>query len=276
MISVKKMSEVVIKWTLFLVLTGICIVPFYMMFINATHTNADIAFRIQLLPGRAFVRNYQNMQVYLNIWQYLINSLTVALPSTVLAGYFGSLAAYGFAMFNFKGKEVLFATVIATMMIPYQLSLLGYFQMAVQVGLVNNYLPIILPALAHAATVFWMRAHIQSVVNPSLIEAAKIDGYHQFGIFNFIVLPLAKTGLFTISIFNFIAVWNDFMTPLIFLQVQAKFTVSVGIAVLRAMDLSDQGITYTAVALSILPVLIMYLFLNSKITAGIASGGVKG
>ena len=274
--SIRKIPGVLIKYSLLGLLCAVCIIPFFMLFINATHSNADIAYKIQLLPGRFFFRNYQNMKVFLNIWQYLINSLTVALPSTLLSAYFCTMAAYGFAMFRFKGKNILFAVVLGTMMIPYQLSLLGYFQMAVQVGLVNSYLPIILPALANAGTVFWMRAHIESVISPSLIEAAKIDGYNEFGIFNRIVLPLCKTGLFTISIFNFIHAWNDFMTPLIFLTEQAKFTVSVGIAVLRAMDGNDQGITYAAVALSIVPVLIMYLFLNSKITAGIASGGVKG
>jgi multiple sugar transport system permease protein len=247
-----------------------------MMFINATHANADIAYKIQLFPGRFFLKNYQNMNVFLNIWQYLFNSLIIALPSTLLTGYFGTMAAYGFAMFKFKGRNILFAMVLGTMMIPYQLSLLGYFQMAALAGLVDSFIPIILPSIANAATVFWMRGHIESVINPSLLEAAKIDGYHDFGIFNRIVLPLCKTGLFTISIFNFIGVWNDFMTPLIFLTDQAKFTVSVGIATLRAMDLSDQGVTYVAVALSIAPILIMYLFLNSKITAGITSGGVKG
>jgi multiple sugar transport system permease protein len=273
---IKKIIGSTLKYSWLFLLVALCIIPFYMVMLNSTHANADIAYKIQVFPGKFFFINYTNLKTFLNIWRYLYNSLVTSLPNTIFAGYVGTMAAYGFAMFRFRGKNVLFAFVLATMMIPYQLSLLGYFQMATRIGLVDSYIPIILPSLANTATVFWMRAYIESVISSSFIEAAKIDGYSALGIFNKIILPLCKTGLFTISIFNFVGAWNDYITPLIFLTTQAKFTVSVGIASLRAMELMDMGVTYVAVALSILPVLLMYIFLNSKITAGITAGSVKG
>lgn len=260
----------------FLLLSAVCIIPFYMMIINATLPNADIAYKINLLPGKFFLKNYESLKIFINIWGYLGNSVLIALPSTVLAAYFGTMAAYGFAKFKFRGNGMLFGLVLATMMIPYQLSLLGFFQMAAKANLVDTYWPIILPSIANAGTVFWMKGYIESVINDSLIEAARLDGYNELAVFNKVILPLSRVGVVTISIFNFVHAWNDYMTPLIFLNTVTKYPISVGIAALKGVEGQDQGVTYAALALSIMPIIIVYLFLNSRITGGITAGGVKG
>lgn len=257
-------------------LAVICILPFYIMIINSTHANSDIARGVNLLPGTNFFTNYKNMSVSVSIFRSLRNSVFVAVSSTLLTGYFGTMAAYGFAMYKFRGSGVLFWVVLSTMMIPFQLSLLGIYRMASILHLLNSYWPIIFPAIANAGTVFWMRSHIESVIDLSYVEAARVDGYSELGIFHTIILPLSRMGIITISILNFVHVWNDYMTPVMMLSDMKLFTVPVSIAILKSAEAMDQGAVYCGVALSIVPIIIIYLVLNSQITSGITTGGIKG
>ena len=170
----------------------------------------------------------------------------------------------------------MFAIALATMMIPTQLSLLGIYQASAKMKLLNTYWPIILPYVANTATLFWLRQYIEGTIDNGFIEAARIDGYSEIGIFHNIILPLSRVGIFTISIFNFVHVWNDYISPVMFISKNAKVPLSVAIAIVKAADFQDQGAIYAGVTISVLPILVVYLFLNSKITGGLTAGGIKG
>jgi len=258
------------------ILLIICILPFYNMIINATLPNHLIASRINMLPGTMTRANYGTMRQFVDMFGALRNSLIIAVPGTLLTAYFGTMAAYGFSRFRFKGRNLLFTLVLSTLMIPHQLTLIGMFQIANAMRLTDTYWFVILPAVANAMTVFWMRAHISSTLDSAFLDAARMDGYSELRIFHAIVIPLSRVGIMTISILNFVGIWNDFMTPLVMLNTQRLFPASVIVAILRGVEGSDQGAVYLGVALSVIPILVIYLMLNSKITAGITSGGVKG
>jgi multiple sugar transport system permease protein len=259
-----------------ILLSAVCVIPFYVMMINATRTNAEISVAVSFFPGRNLVRNYAKLNDTINMLGALRNSVIIASLSTVLTGYFGAMAAYGFAKFRFKGRSLLFALTLSTMMIPFQLCYIGLYQAVARLHLINTFWPIIVPAMANAATVFWMRNHMTSVVDTAYMEAARIDGYSEMAIFHAIVLPLARNGLFTVSIFNFVNAWNDYIAPLIFLYSNERFPLSLAIAVVKQADFQDQGAIYAGVAMSVLPILIVYGFLSSKIISGISVGGIKG
>lgn len=265
-----------IQYFLLMLLAAICIVPFYVMLINATRTNAQISVSISFLPGTNLRQNIKNMNETINMLVSFRNSIIISLPSTILAGYFGTMAAYGFSKFRFRGRNLMFAIALATMMIPMQLSLLGIYQASAKLKLLNTYWPIILPWIANTATLFWLRQYIDSTIDNGFIEAARIDGYSELGIFHRIILPLSREGIFTISIFNFVHAWNDYISPVLFVSKNARFPLSVAIAVVKAKDFQDQGAIYAGVAVSVLPILIVYLFLNSRITGGLTAGGIKG
>jgi len=274
--DLKKMTGRFIQYFLLMLLAAICIVPFYVMLINATRTNAQISVSISFLPGTNLRQNIKNMNETINMLVSFRNSIIISLPSTILAGYFGTMAAYGFSKFRFRGRNLMFAIALATMMIPMQLSLLGIYQASAKLKLLNTYWPIILPWIANTATLFWLRQYIDSTIDNGFIEAARIDGYSELGIFHRIILPLSREGIFTISIFNFVHAWNDYISPVLFVSKNARFPLSVAIAVVKAKDFQDQGAIYAGVAVSVLPILIVYLFLNSKITGGLTAGGIKG
>mgnify|MGYP000825764670 CR=1 FL=1 len=137
------------------------------------------------------------------------NSLKVAVPSTLLCAYFSAMTAYALAMYKFKGNKVLFMTILIFMMIPGQLGLIGFYNLCTKLHLVNSYIPLIIPAIASPGTVFFLRQYVLSVMPPSLIEAARIDGSGEFRTFNSIVLPLMKPAIAVQAIFTFVANWNN-------------------------------------------------------------------
>ena len=265
-----------IQYSLLALLAVICVAPFYIMLVNATRASHDIVQRLSFIPGRSLLTNFKNLSPAIDIFGALKNSILIAVPSTLLTGYFGTMAAYGFCKFNFKGRNLLYGLALCTLMIPAQLSLLGIYQVAGQLKLLNTFWPIVLPSICNVSTVFWMRSHMQSTLDSAYIEAARIDGYTELGIFNWIVIPLSRAGLFTISIFNFVNAWNDYIGPLMFLSRNAKFPLSLAVAIVKQTELKDQGVIYTAISFTVLPILLVYFFLNPKITGGITAGGVKG
>ena len=261
----------------FLILTAVtCIVPFYIMFINATHPNADIIARIELVPGRSIAANMKWLSQYIQPTRMILNSIFISVISTALAAYVGALAAYGFSKFRFRGRKALFWVVLATMMIPTQMSLIGLAQISQKLGILGSYWPVILPSMASASTVFWLRAHFSESVHNSLIEAARVEGYSELAIFHRIALPLSTTGIATISIFNFVGAWNNYLVPLALLSNVKKFPISVGIAIIRTVDPRNLGGVYLSLAISVIPILIIFACLSRFILAGLSSGAVKG
>jgi multiple sugar transport system permease protein len=254
----------------------VSIVPFYMMVINSTHTNVEISQRVWLTPGSALLDNYLIIQNKVNIWQGFIASVIITAPSVALSAFFSTLTAYGFAKFNFKGKEILFWIILGTMMVPQQLGLIGYYDLLSKFRLIDNFLPLILPTAANAAMVFFIRAYIESSISDSLIEAAIIDGASEWYIFLRIIFPLAMPSVATMSIFTFINKWNDLITPLVLLNSAKKFPMPVVVSNIRGLYESNFGAIYLGVTISIIPIIIVVVTFSRSIIKGLTIGAVKG
>ncbi len=258
------------------ILAFLSVMPFYITMINATHTDVSIVSNLNLLPGSNLQRNFQHVSRSMNIWRGFANSLTVSIPSVVLSLYFGAMTAYGFAKYRFRFSNALFFFVIMTLMVPMQLGLVGYFLLHSRLGLLDTYVPLILPWIAHPPTVFFMKMYIDSAIPDELIEAGRIDGSTEFGTFNRLILPLLTPALATLAIFNFVGSWNNFIMPLTILFSRDRFTLPLLVAMLRGVYADNYGAIYLGVAMSILPIIVVYAFVSRRIIGGLVVGAVKG
>lgn len=258
------------------ILALICIIPFYNIFINATHSSAAITTSYQLLPGNYLARNYETLTAYANVWRAFANSLIIALCCTVLSAYFGSLTAYGFAKYKFRFRGALFWILLATMMLPSQLSLIGYFQLMDTLKLLDNPTALVLPSIANASAVFFIRQFISSSIPDSLIESARLDGCNELRIFHSIVFPMITPAVFTQAIFIFVTSWNNFLQPLILIFSPEKLTLPVVIQQMSGTYNSDYGVIYLGVAIAVIPILVFAAIFLKKIVGGLTVGAVKG
>lgn len=257
------------------------IFPFYIMIINATRSSADIQQGLSLIPGTMFLTNIAKLSslsagVGTPVMKAMINSLTISVPATLFTVYFSSMTAYGVYVYNFKLRKIAWSFILGIMMIPTQVSIIGFYKFMIQVGLNDSYLPLILPAIAAPSTVFFMRQYMKTALPLEIIDAARIDGSGEFYTFNTIATPLMKPALATQAIFAFIASWNNLYTPSIILSSSTKYTLPMFVQVLRSEQFrSDYGVIYVGLLLTVLPLFIVYFALSKYIIAGVALGGVK-
>ena len=254
--------------------------PFYVMLVNATRTSVEIQTHFSLIPSGSFLENYNKLIAQCNanvpLWKYMVNSLIIAVSSTVLGVYFSTMTAYGVTIYKFKGSGLIWAFIMGIMMIPAQVSSIGFYRFMYQLGLGNSYIPIILPALAAPATVFFMRQYMISALPKEIIDAARIDGCGEFRIFNTMAVPLMKPAIATQCIFAFIGSWNNFYTPSMLLTSQDKYTLPMFVQIMRGERFrTDFGIIYVGLVITIAPIFIVYCLLSKYIIAGVALGGVK-
>jgi multiple sugar transport system permease protein len=246
------------------------------MIVNSTRTNVEITRGLSVLPGKALITNYGILMEKIDIWRGFRNSLIIAVPFTILSAYFGALTAYGFAVYNFKYKNFLFGFILATMMIPQQLGLIGYFELNNKLGLLDTYIPLIIPALTNTMTIFFLKQYVEQSLPKSLVEAARIDGAGEFMIFNKISLPIMLPAIATMSIFNFVGSWNNYISPLVLLFTREKYPLPVLISIVRGSAYrTNYGAMYLAIAISVVPILIAFSVLSKYIINGLTIGAVK-
>ncbi|TGY42309.1 carbohydrate ABC transporter permease [Clostridium sartagoforme] len=263
---------------LFLIILSItCLAPFMMMLINATRSNQEIMSGFTLIPGNSLGDNWEIMTQYFNIFRGIGNSLFVSVCVTALTAYFSALTAYGFAIYKFKGSNLIFTIILVLMMVPSQLGLLGFYDLVNAMGLMDSYLPLIIPAIANPFVVFFLKQYLQSVLPKTVIEAARIDGASEIKTFHKIGLPIMMPGIATIAISTFIGSWNNYLIPLVLLLSPDKFTLPVMMASMKASkDISqNMGATYLTVAISVLPIMIAFMFFSKYIISSISAGSVK-
>lgn len=260
-----------------IILAVLCLLPFLLMMVNATRSGNDILTSFTLIPGKYLGENWELLKNYFNIFLGFRNSLIVAIPATLLTAYFSALTAYGLAMYQFKGKGIIFSVILIFMMIPSQLGLLGFYDLVSFLKLTNSYIPLIIPAIAAPGIVFFLKQYVEATLSPSLLEAARIDGAGEFYLFHKIVLPIMSPGIATMSIGSFIGNWNSYLTPMILLNKKEKFTLPVLVASLNSSTeiTRNQGAIYLAVAISVIPIIIVFCFCSKYIINSIAAGGVK-
>lgn len=266
-----------ILYFLLILLAAACLFPFLLMMVNATRSGSEIVTSFTLIPSTHIKENWDTVFQYFNLFKGMWNSVKVAIPATLLTAYFSALTAYALAMYKFKGSNLIFMVILIFMMIPGQLSLIGFYNLCTKLHLVNTYIPLIIPAIAAPGTVFFLRQYVMSVMPPSLIEAARIDGAKELYIFHRIAIPIMSPGIATMSIMGFIGNWNAYLMPMIILNKNEKFTLPVMMATLRSSTdiTANQGAIYLAVAISVIPILLVFAFFSKYIISSIAAGAVK-
>ncbi|TLS36011.1 carbohydrate ABC transporter permease [Pseudalkalibacillus caeni] len=277
-IKIKKRRSIVkgIIYILLTLLAIVCFIPFLMMLVNATRSNDAILTGFTLVPGSSLIENYHTMMDYVNIWNGFKNSLIISVSVTVLTGYFSALTAYGFAFYKFKGKNFLFVFMLVMMMVPGQLGLIGFYELSKTLGILDTFIPLIVPAVASPFVVFFLRQYIQTTLHPSLIEAARIDGASEWKIFHTVAIPIMMPAIATMSIFTFIGSWNNYIMPLVILFSPEKYTLPVLMGFLKGSQVAQNlGSMYLGIAISVVPIMIAFLFLSKYIVNSISAGAIK-
>lgn len=253
--------------------------PFVIMFINATRSTFEIQQNgISLLPSRYLASNYAVFTgKTFDPLKGFYNSAIISTGSTALAIYFSTLTAYAVVAYSWKMRQAFFSMILAVMMIPAQVTSIGFYQFMYRIGMTNNFLALILPSIAAPATVFFMRQYMLASLPLELVDSARIDGSGEFNTFNWIILPIMKPAIATQAIFTFVASWNNLFLPLILLTNNDKYTLPIMVSLLRGdIYRTEYGAVYLGLALTVLPLFIIYFALSKYIIAGVALGGVKG
>ena len=270
----------IIAYVVLIIVTIMCLFWFYVLFINATRSNAALKRGFTLLPGGYLGKNLYSLfhNSNLPIIRGLLNSLIVSLCTAGLSTYFSTMTAFAIHAYDFKLRKAAFTFILAIMMIPTQVTALGFINMLRRINLMDSFIPLIVPAIAAPAVFFYMKQYMEANIPLELMESARIDGAGEFRIFNTIALPLMKPAIAVQAIFSFVTSWNNYFTPALVLKSDSKKTLPILIATLRSADFLkfDMGQVYMFIALAILPVIVVYIFMAKNIVAGMTVGAVKG
>ncbi|QZN85402.1 carbohydrate ABC transporter permease [Cellulomonas sp. C5510] len=253
----------------------IVLAPFFWLVVASTYPSSDIFVTPpHVVPGTHLLENLRSLFTSAQFGAAIRNSLVVSVVGTVLSMVVCSAAGYAFAKFTFKGSGLIFGVIIASLTLPSQVTLVPLFQMMVGFGWLNSYQALILPSLAYPFGIFLMRQTMQAVPD-EMIQAARVDGAGELRIFTRIVLPTMRPALSALAIFTFLAQWNDFVYPLVVLRTQDSYTIPVALAALRGISSTDYGQLLSGTLVSVLPVLVLFLFLQRHFVSGLLAGSVK-
>ena len=273
----QKYTQSMIIYAFMIVFGIIAVVPIWLMLVNATRSTAEINAGISLFPSHYSIANWKiltNRGFHLS--QGFRNSLTISMCITILSTYFSSLVAYGIHVYRFKGRAILWNLIMVLIMLPASLSFIGFCQFVSKIHLMNSYIPLIIPSIASAGTVLFMKQYMDSVLSFELIEASRIDGAGEFMIFNRVILPVLKPALATQAIFAFVGSWNNFMTPFVLISNTEKYTLPMLVQMLRGdIYRTEYGGIYMGIAVSLIPIIIFYAFMSRYIISGLTMGAVK-
>lgn len=273
----RRISRIIV-YIVCIFLAVLSILPFWIMFMNATRGTFEIQqSSISLLPSKHL---FDNINVLLgksfNPLKGFINSMMISTGATACTVYFSSLTAYALIVYDWRMRQPFFTFILAVMMIPAQVTSIGFYQFMYQIHMTNNFLPLILPAIAAPITVFFMRQYLLASLQLDIVNSARIDGAGEFGIFNRIILPIMKPAIATQAIFSFVSSWNSLFMPLILLTDSDKYTMPIMVSLLRGdIYKTELGSVYLGLALTVLPLFVIYFLLSKYIIAGVALGGVK-
>ncbi|GAB6109403.1 carbohydrate ABC transporter permease [Fusibacter bizertensis] len=269
----------VVAYSVCILLAILSILPFWIMFVNATRDTFQIQQdALSLIPSSHL---FDNLKILLGKTfdpiKGLKNSMIISTASTACTVYFSALTAYALIAYNWKLRGPFFTFILAVMMIPAQVSIIGFYQFMYKIGMTNNFLALILPTIATPAAVFFMRQFMVASLPLELVEASRIDGASEFYTFNKIVLPIMKPAMATQAIFTFVSSWNNLFLPLVLLTDSNKYTMPIMVSLLRGdIYKTEYGAVYLGLALTVLPLIVAYFILSKYIIEGVALGGVKG
>ena len=262
-----------------ILLSFMCLFFFYVLIINATRSHGDLQKGFSALPGKYFLENLKNVanDGSFPMFRGILNSVIVSSCSAALCTYFSSLMAYGLYAYEVKARKVAFTCIMAILVMPTQVTAMGFLRLVTKMGLYDSLLPLIIPSIASPAVFYFMYSYLQSSLPLSLVEAARIDGSGEFHTFNRIVIPIMKPAIAVQAIFTFVGSWNNYFVPALIIQSKSKMTVPILIATLRGADYMnfDMGKIYMMITVAIVPIIVVYLLLSKYIIAGVTLGGVK-
>ncbi|WP_247047170.1 carbohydrate ABC transporter permease [Arthrobacter rhizosphaerae] len=253
----------------------VALVPIVWLVLGSFKTPTELSARPPLLlPESWGISNYTDALTRFDFTTYLFNSTVVTIAATVLTLAINSMAAYALAKYNFRGKNGLFLLTLATIMIPLQVILIPVYQVVASLGMVNTLWGLIIPAAATPTGVFILRQYMLSIPD-ELIEAARVDGSGEFRTFIQIVLPMCRPALAVVAILSIMWRWNDFLWPLVVAQSETVYTLPVALARFTAEETVPFNLIIAMSVVSILPVIILFLFFQRQIVTGIANTGIK-
>ncbi|HPZ15184.1 MAG TPA: carbohydrate ABC transporter permease [Sphaerochaeta sp.] len=276
-----KASTVTMKTIIYIVcilLSLLSIFPFWVMIMNATRSTYQIQqSSVALLPGKNLLSNWRILTgKSFNPWVGFFNSMIISIGTTICAVYFSSLTAYALVAYTWRLRSAFFSFIMAVLMIPAQVSGIGFYQFMYRIGWTNSLMPLILPSIAAPAMVFFMRQYLMASLSLDIVASARIDGSGEFRTFNQIVLPIMKPAMATQAIFTFVGSWNNLFIPLILLTRQEKYTMPIMVSLLRGdIYKTEYGSVYLGLTLTVLPLFVIYFILSKYIIAGVALGALK-
>ena len=275
----QKLGQTILAYVVLIFLSFLCLFFFYILIVNATRSHADLQKGFSAIPGSYFLENLKNVanDGSFPMFKGILNSLIVSTCSAALCTYFSSLTAYGLYAYDFRAKKAAFTFIMAILVMPTQVTAMGFLRLITNMGMYDSLLPLIIPSIAAPAVFYFMYSYLQSSLPLSLVEAARIDGSEEFRTYNQIVLPVMKPAIAVQAIFTFVSSWNNYFVPALVIQSKDKMTVPILIATLRGADYMnfDMGKIYMMITVAIVPIIIVYLLLSKYIIAGVTLGGVK-
>ncbi|MBE5885156.1 MAG: carbohydrate ABC transporter permease [Lachnospiraceae bacterium] len=268
-----------VAYVVLILISILCLFWFYVLFVNSTRSNSDLTTGFRPIPSTQLFVNIKNVLTGTQpVGRGLINSLIIASFTALLSTYFSTMTAYAIHCYEFKLKKFIFTFILLIMTIPTQVTALGFIDLVDNMGLMDTFIPLIVPAIAAPAVFFYMKQYMDSTLPLAIVEAARIDGSGEFRTFNTIVLPMMKPAIAVQAIFSFVTSWNNYFTPALVLTINKVKTLPILLAEMRSADFLkfDMGKVYAMILFSIFPVIVVYLCLSKFIVQGIALGSVKG
>lgn len=271
----KKRISAAIKQIILILMTLVMFFPLYIVFVMGTYYSEDIFKGLPMLPSDYFLTNLK-LVISKGFFSAYLNSITVSVASVILSVLVSTMIGFALAKYNFKGKKFIFAFVMAIMMIPGQISMIGYMLEMRKMNLINTLLPLIFTWAAHPLGAFLMMQFISDGIPDELLESARLDGCSEPGIFFKIVIPCIKSGFVTLATLVFLWSWNNYVLPLILINKQELFTIPLMVNNLSNVFRSDYGAIMCALGLSVLPMIVIFSLCSRTFIQGIAAGAVKG
>jgi ABC-type glycerol-3-phosphate transport system permease component len=268
-----------ICYVVLIILTFLSLFPFFILIINSTRVHSEILKGFSAIPGTHFISNLRKLLSNENIpvVRALFNSVYVSLMTAILTTYFSAMTAYGIYMYHFKGRSTAFKFILAIMMVPAQVSTLGFLKLIERMHLIDTLEALYIPAIAAPVVFFYIYQAMEATLPYSIVEAARVDGCNEYKTFNIVALPMMKPSIAVQAIFSFVSSWNNYFTPALVISSKDRKTIPILIAQLRSADYQkfDLSQVYMMICIAIIPLLIIYLILSRNIISGVTVGGVK-
>ena len=265
----------IIRQLVLIFITLLMFFPLYTVFVMGTYYSEDIFIGLPILPGNYLLENLETV-LKNNFFQAYLNSFTISIFSVLFSVTASSMVGYALAKFNFKARKFFFSFILVIMMIPGQISMIGYIREMRAFGLMGTLLPLIFVWIAHPFGAFFMTQFIRDSVPDEILESARIDGSSESGIFFRIVLRIITPAITTLTMLVFLWSWNSYMMPLIIINKQELYTIPLMVATLSNQFRSDYGAMMCALSLAVLPMILIFTLSSKTFIKGIAAGAVKG